>query len=447
MNRCAASRMIAAVLAAASLCACGSMAVRIQAQALARPARFSPDNLIIAAVDSGSSAFVAHAGSTPRGYDAIAAYGPTAHALSVMRSLESDYGLREVSGWPIDALHIHCAVLETPAGADRAALVAKLSRDGRVRLVEPLQTFDTRGEPYNDPYVGLQRGFWQMHVAGAHRWSQGQGVRVALIDTGVDIEHKDLRGNIALAANFVDADSGQFVRDRHGTEVAGIIAAVANNGEGIVGVAPRARLQVYKACWQLTAESDSARCNSFTIARALAAAFDARAQVINLSIAGPNDPLLDDLIREGLHRGIVFIGAASAGLIHQSGIIEVAGAEGSSAVESTLYAPGREILTLLPGGRYDFASGDSLATAAVTGVASLLLAEDQRLTAAAVYRILRDNSSPRSAGAAVPEGSADRPLVDACAAVIALVGRGSCGVAPDVERKLAGERNRPETAN
>src|SRR6202030_892738 len=125
--------------------------------------------------------------------------------------------------------------------------------------------------------------------ADAHPWSRGEGVKVAIIDTGVDIEHPDLRGSIAAAVNFVDADDAQFRRDRHGTEMAGVIAAVANNGQGIVGIAPGARLFVFKACWQEQAGADAAHCNSFTLARALSAAFDAHAQIINMSLAGPDD--------------------------------------------------------------------------------------------------------------------------------------------------------------
>src|SRR5258705_13815571 len=167
-----------------------------------------------------------------------------------------------------------------------------------------------------------------MDVAGAHPWSQGEGVKVALIDTGVDVEHKDLQGSIAAAANFVDGDTEQFRRDRHGTEMAGVIAAVANNREGIVGVAPGARLLLFKACWQASLDADAAVCNSFTLARALVAAFDAHAQIVNMSLAGPADPLLNGLIREGLRRGVLFVGAAptdgAQGLLQQPGIIEFA---------------------------------------------------------------------------------------------------------------------------
>ncbi len=226
---------------------------------------------------------------------------------------------------------------EIPSGADRNTLLARLSKDRRVKLTQPLQTFATRTEGYNDPYVGLQRGFQQMDVADAHPWSRGDGVKVAIIDTGVDIQHPDLRGSIASAVNFVDADDAQFQRDRHGTEMAGVIAAVANNREGIVGVAPNARLLIFKACWQARSDADAARCNSFTLARALTAAFAAHAQIVNLSLAGPDDPLLGDLIREGQHRGVLFVGAAALirrrqpGLMHQAGVIEVASADNHSA--------------------------------------------------------------------------------------------------------------------
>jgi hypothetical protein len=416
--------LLGVIVALAS--ACNSAPLRIDSRALGDRVNQPSDRFIIVAVDNVPAAFVAHAGGTPHGYDAVVDYSAGAHALAAMRAVEHEYGLRQVNAWPIGPLHIHCAVLEIPAGTDRDQLLAALSKDGRVKLTQPLQTFATRTDAYNDPYVGLQRGFQQMDVADAHPWSRGEGVRVALIDTGVDIQHPDLRGRIAAAVNFVDADDAQFQRDRHGTEMAGVIAAVANNGEGIVGVAPNARLLAFKACWQSRPDSDAARCNSFTLARALTAAFDAHAQVVNLSLAGPSDPLLGDLIREGQHRGVLFVGAApdtagiQDGLLHQAGVIEVASAETHSTIDTVLYAPGREILTLLPGGHYDFASGASIATAQVSGVVALMLAKSPGLTAAAAYRLLRDTSSSLRADGGGVKG------IDACAAVVTVVRHGSC---------------------
>jgi hypothetical protein len=416
----------ATLCAVIAVCGCSATPVRIDSRALDNSPIQSSDRFIIVAVENTPAAFVAHAGGTPRGYDAVADYGATAPARQAMRAVERDYGLREVNAWPIGPLNIHCAVLEIPSGADRNTLLAALAKDTRIKLTQPLQTFATRTEDYNDPYVGLQRGFQQMDVADAHPWSRGEGVRVAVIDTGVDIQHPDLRDSIAAAVNFVDADDQQFQRDRHGTEMAGVIAAVANNREGIVGIAPKAKLLIYKACWQARSDEDAARCNSFTLARALTAAFDAHAQIVNLSLAGPDDPLLGDLIREGQHRGMLFVGAAADsagsqdGLMHQAGVIEVASAEAHLPLDSVLYAPGREILTLLPGGRYDFASGASIATAQVSGVIALMLAKNPALSAASAFRLLRDTSSPLNALDGTMKG------IDACAAVVTLVGQGSC---------------------
>jgi len=120
-----------AILIAAVMSACSNSPVRIESRALINPAEQSSERFIIAAVDNEPAAFLAHAGSTPRGYDGIAAYGPTSRARRVMKSLEDDYGLREVSAWPIEPLHMHCAVLRLPDGADRSALLASLSHDAR----------------------------------------------------------------------------------------------------------------------------------------------------------------------------------------------------------------------------------------------------------------------------------------------------------------------------
>ena len=102
-----------------------------------------------------------------------------------------------------------------------------------------------------DPYSSVQPGHERMDIASAHRWSRGRGVRIALIDTGLDSAHPDLRGRIDLERNFVDEDARRFQLDRHGTAIAGVIAANADNGVGIVGIAPEARLLALKACWQL----------------------------------------------------------------------------------------------------------------------------------------------------------------------------------------------------
>lgn len=412
------------LLAACLMCGCAGP--RSAVRAAVDPQRLSdhPGRYIVAGVDNEEPIPAGHAGSSPKGYDGLTVYGPTSRAAQVLHAVERDYGLREVTAWPIAPLHMHCAVLELSAESDAAAVVAALAHDRRVRIAQPLQTFTTQTADYDDPYVHLQRGFQQMDVPQAHAWSLGEGVRIAIIDTGADTTHPDLRGVIAQVGNFVDGDALQFNRDRHGTELAGIIAAVANNHEGIVGIAPGARLSVFKACWQLRENADAARCNTFTLARALSAAMAAHAQIVNLSLSGPADPLLRDLIREGLRRGILFIGAApaesggrDAQFLAVDGVIEVADEGTQEDAGAPLHAPGREILTLFPGGRYDFASGTSLATAHVTGAVALLLGRSPKLTSAAAYQLLR-TTSRRDA----PGGDS----INVCAALISLMGQGLC---------------------
>ena len=110
----------------------------------------------------------------------------------------------------------------------------------------------------------------------------------------MELDHPDLRGRIVVARNFVDARDA--VAELHGTAVAGIIGARADNGVGIVGVAPEAQLMALRACWQVPADANAAVCSSFTLAKALQFAIDNNARVINLSLGGPRDRLLERLV-------------------------------------------------------------------------------------------------------------------------------------------------------
>jgi subtilisin family serine protease len=242
---------------------------------------------------------------------------------------------------------------------------------------------DAPAPAYNDPYLPLQRAFVETGAARAHRSSTGRDVAVAIIDTGADLAHPDLLGRVAVHRDLVGQDEASFGADRHGTEVAGVIAAVANNGQGIVGIAPGARLALYKACWYPAvpggAAAAPARCNSFTLAKALAAVLESDARIVNLSLGGPADPLLDLLVQQLLRqRRIVVAALPSSGRREGfptavQGVI-VVGTSGQAPQPGVLGAPGRDVLTLVPGGRYDFASGSSIAAAHASGVAALLLA-------------------------------------------------------------------------
>ena len=416
-----------ALLPALYLAACA--AVPGSADPAAAQMRAAPGSLILLTVADPPEPVAAHAGSTPRGYDSMPLYSAGGSARAEVAAIERDYALHEVAAWPIAPLQVHCVVLEIAAGSPSEKALARektleqLAHDPRVSLAQPLQTFGTLSGGYNDPYVGLQRGFAQIDAGDAQHWSRGDGVRVAVIDTGMDSTHPDLQGRVEALRNFVDDDARQFEADRHGTEVAGVIAADANNHEGIVGVAPGVHIFALKACWQLQPLADGAQCNSFTLAQALTIAIESGARVINLSLGGPADPLLAQLVQYALKRGIVVVGAVppdgrTDGFpVGVPGVIAVDAIERSSASTAVLHAPGREVLTLTPGGHYDFVSGSSLAAAHVSGAAALLLSLNSRLDAATVYDLLSRSSS--DGGGA--------PAINVCTALSLLRPEGACG--------------------
>ena len=295
-------------------------------------------------------------------------------------------------------------------------MVAKLSKDSRVVLAQPLQEFHTlttagasaapsaATAPYNDPLYDLQTNMTALGIARAHERTQGAGVRIALIDTGVDLDHPDLRGASVHSRSFIDRPVSPGLL-RHGTAMAGLIAAVANNHIGIVGIAPRAEIEVFEACWQLAPASDAASCNTFTLARALAAALSSGAPLVNLSFAGPADPLLTALVHTGLKRGVTFIGAAAPAEAPFPtaipGVISAAGTE-RPAPAGALAAPSQHVLTLRPGGEFDFESGTSVAAAEITAVLALLVsASPARLPTATLVSLL-EGPTGAVAAAAVP---------------------------------------------
>jgi Subtilase family len=446
MNR---SLSLAAVALSSSLLVAACTTAGVQANPVPTQARVDAAGYIVVTLRNDPRAQAEHPGSTPRGYDAVGRYGVTAAASIQARSLERDYGLREISAWPIATLHVHCVMFQLPPATPRAVMIAHLAADRRVESVQPLNEFTTESSPeslarttdidpvqlpYNDPYAKLQVSLRELSVVPAHRRSRGAGVRIAVIDTGVDFHHPDLAGRVIARRNFVDADEDRFQRDTHGTEVSGVIAAVADNGIGIVGIAPDARIIALKACWQ-AASGAGAVCNSFTLAQALEAAIVARADIVNMSLAGPADPLLARLVESGATRGILFVGAAGRAAAPGSfpadldQVLAVDAAEDNSGISRHLLAPGRDVLTLVPGGHYDFASGSSLAAAEISGVLALLLADRPHLTSGEARDILL-RSARRVAS---PAG--EILAVDACTALTEVSGRGDC--APDTRAAAA----------
>ena len=132
------------------------------------------------------------------------------------------------------SLGVHCAVFEVRPDASVGDVIAKLDADERVESVQRMQRFELQESKergaWDDPYLSLQHSLDDSGITRAHRWSTGKGVRIAVIDTGIDVRHPDLRGQAVEVRNF--NSDGVRAADRHGTAVAGVIASVAGNRPG-----------------------------------------------------------------------------------------------------------------------------------------------------------------------------------------------------------------------
>ncbi len=371
----------------------------------------SPPPRIVVAFANEPHTTPAPAGTTGSHY-AGDGYRVAQSAQQQARRVAAAYALRPVASWPIKALSMHCVVYEITDGRPVAEVLAALSKDSRVVLAQPLQEFHTLSDPpaarppYNDPLYDLQTNLLALGIARAHERAQGAGVRVALIDTGVDARHPDLTGRIVRTHSFLATRTPAASFLRHGTAMAGLIAAVTNNHIGIVGIAPQAQLEVFEACWQLRPDDDAAACNTFTLAQALAAALASGAPLINLSLAGPADPLLSALVQSGLKHGVTFVGAAGAAdegfPTAIPGVIAASGSE-QALPPGAFTAPAEHVLTLRPGAQYDFESGTSVAAAELTGVIALLMSgSSARLATDSIVSLLREGAAGAASAAADP---------------------------------------------
>nr|WP_298723507.1 S8 family serine peptidase [uncultured Steroidobacter sp.] len=342
--------------------------------------RAHPERFVVITLHNTDAMPSARAGSSPRDYGSAMPYAIAPTTRATVDQIATHYKMKPVREWPIAQLSIHCIVYEMNDGDSQSDLLRRLRNDARVESAQPLNSFATLGHPgrtpYDDPYVGLQGSLATMGVPQAHAWSRGKGVSIAVIDTGVDTSHADFAGSHISVSNF----TGQRLRPAaHGTAVTGIIAATAGNRVGIVGVAPEADVHVLAACWSAPANPAQAVCDSFTLAVALANAIELKADIVNLSLGGPSDPLLRRLIEHGLARNMIFVAALPAtgeatGFPSEiPGVMVVDAVGHGRTARDVLLAPGTDVLTLVSPNGYDFVSGSSMAAANVSGGMALLL--------------------------------------------------------------------------
>jgi subtilisin family serine protease len=289
------------------------------------------------------------------------------------RRIARQYGLTLVDDWAMPMIGVDCFVMVVPQGRSTKAAAEQVSHDSDVDWAEAAQLYSTRGAAHNDPLYAAEPAAGQWHLADLHRIANGRGTVVAVVDSGIDARHPDLAGQVAVNRNFV---SGQpLVAEQHGTAVAGIIAAKADNRVGIAGVAPGARLLGLRACWQ---RGSSATCDTLSLAKALYFAVENHPDVINLSLSGPDARLLHEILNIAYARGIAVVAAFDPKLpgggfpASLPGVIAVSDTPVAGTRNDVYAAPGRDIPTTQPGGRWFLVNGSSFAAAHVSGLLALM---------------------------------------------------------------------------
>ncbi|MET0930370.1 MAG: S8 family serine peptidase [Aeromicrobium sp.] len=174
-----------------------------------------------------------------------------------------------------------------------------------VDIAHPVSIAARKAKRANDTYRDTQWALNRLKAETVWKKSAGQGVVVAVLDTGVRPDHPDLPGRVLKGWDFISSDNRATDGNGHGTHVAGIIAARSDNRRGIAGLANRARILPVRVL-------DSAgNGNTATVARGITYAVRKGADVINLSLAGDEpDGQMEAAIAYAIRKGVVVVAAA-----------------------------------------------------------------------------------------------------------------------------------------
>ena len=267
---------------------------------------------------------------------------------------------------------------------------------------EPSKQPGSGSAPASQPYVtppqpaeALDYSRRILNVQAAWKITEGSpSVLVAVIDSGVDYFHPDLKSNIAdIGYDFYHDHVGAYDDNGHGTHCSGIIAA-AKNGIGIRGIAPGVKILPVKFLGPDGSgdTADAVKAIDYAVAKG--------AKIISNSWGGGGfSQLLDDSIQRALNQGVIFVAAAGNNSedtdsapdypANYPGVISVGSSDGSDLKSSfsnygktsvAVFAPGTAILSTYPGGTYKVLSGTSMATPQVAGALALALSLKPSIT-------------------------------------------------------------------
>jgi len=341
----------------------------------------------------------------------------------------ADYNSRVVDYFQLARLNVHVFLMAVRD--DVSQTLNNMLRDPRPLWVQFNSAYGT--SPANSAGITPNQGSTQyaldvLHVAPVLDVTQGTGIKVAIVDSGVDASHEAFAGAHVSILDIISKPGTLLTTptpEVHGTAIASIIV-----GHGrLQGIAPDVDLLAIRAFRQTDGTSGAARSSSFYLSKGISAAIEQRVRVINLSLTGPQDRLVAQTVEQALMSKIAVIaaagnagpGAAPAYPAAQAGVIAVTATDGKDRLYRqanrgayvTLAAPGVDILVAKPGG-YGYLSGTSMATAYVSGLSALMMARADNLTPTSLRKLLEATAIDLGVPERDPDFGAGR--VDAVAA-------------------------------
>jgi subtilisin family serine protease len=310
-------------------------------------------------------------------------------------------------------------------GQSLEPLLAAISANPNVELAQPNYDYrvSKKSKKATSPQTAPQYAGETIRLEEAHRLARGQGVMIAVIDTAIDADHPELGGTIA--GMFDAVESGKVAPEPHGTEIAGILVARAK----LTGVAPEAKLLSVRAFSGGNAKP--AQSTSLQLLKGINWAFDAGARIMNMSFAGPMDPLLERIIKAAAEKGVILVAAAGnegpkAPPVYPAAYPDVIAVTATDEKDKlyakanrgdyiSVAAPGVDIIAPALKGSYALSSGTSMAAAHVSGVAALLIERNAELSAADIRTIL--SSSARKPDKPLGKQAVGAGILDAASAV------------------------------
>lgn len=300
---------------------------------------------------------------------------------ALIEKMTTKYNLQIKEQVALSALNQIMIICYTETDID--ALLKELHKETGVFNVQPNYIFSTLQT--QDPLRAMQTIDKILDLDTIHTKLTGKNVLVAIVDTGVDIRHKDLQQSIKEYRNYISGSD--YIGEIHGTAVAGIIAG-AQNDFGILGIAPDAKLLALRACSQKRKLEPAGECLSASIAKAIDAAIMLNADIANLSVGSlMQDPLVGRLIHAGAKAGMLF--TAPVGNNPQAknlafpashpNVTAVAGFDKAGnplpnkdlAIAADAVAPAEDIFSATPEDHHNFMDGTSFSTATISGILAL----------------------------------------------------------------------------